>query len=180
MTYCVRCELDDSMYAHSPAAIKVAAREQQRPKPSRSGDRRNSSRDWEGERLLAADFLRAAKDEDQARSDFENAWDGSACWCDKCSERRWYGTADPAHAGLLIYSKVAMQAAVRSLLEERDHDKPLSLVEVLDLLRYRHNEARTRDADDVGLDQAVEDRGRSQKPAARWLGRSPGYYSRGH
>ena len=82
---------------------------------------------------------------------------------------------------LAQYSNIALQRAA-SLVYHDDvkHDERPPLRQWLLKLQELHAQARYHAADREDLEHALAKRSKSGKPPQRWLGRSPGYYSRGH
>ena len=184
MALCELCDLDDSMCAHSPGARRAVARGARRPRRGRRlawyERTTGSNRGWQGERVLALDFLREPEHMGDAASQLDSIWDYSHCGCLECFP---YDTheGDPAWDELSTFSAVALEEAMDVLM--RAYPDPHNAFprpgEWLEVVRQRHAAALQRQADEDGVDDALADRSRSQRPPARWMGRSPGYYSRG-
>lgn len=191
MAYCERCDLDDSMCAHSVAARRLAAankpgrgrrRARHQGEPAQPTGLRTSNREWDGERLGSVAYLRDKRHKELADRDLDITWNVYACMCPECTEvgRCYLDDDHPAVAGLVEYSLVALTEAMSRLMDlHPDHDFPPTPADWLEMVRQRHAEARTRDLDARDLDALAADSSRSQRPPARWVGRSPGYYSRG-
>lgn len=194
MSHCDRCDLDDSMCAHSAVALRIAAQERS-PTRTRSpavvrGRQRSTNREWDGERLRSDEYPRAAKhmDQDEAESQLESIWEWYGCQCvDCCDAKRCYlPPRQKGRADLAAYSFVALQSAMDELMAAYpDHRQRPRLSAWLQVVRRQHAAAQAHEAEEAArradandLDTAAKARSRSRKPPARWLGRSPSHYSR--
>lgn len=137
---------------------------------------------------MAADFLREPQHVNDAKHQIDSIWHCHGCWCDDCSADgagHWLDWPSPGENplwdALALYSALALTEAVAVLDREFPdwHVRHPSLQQWLDVLRNRHRTALELQAELDGIDMALVDRSRSARPPARWMGRSPGYYSRG-
>ena len=188
MPWCERCELDDSMCAHSPAALRVAERERRRARPTQSQrDIRgygptSSNREWSGEPVSATDYLREPRHAKDAGWQVDATYNAFGCICKDCERtgRCFLDEAAPEVDDLEEYSHVALGFSASLVFhDDVQHDQRPHLREWVRTLRERHVIARAHAADLADTDFMLAARGKSAKPPQRWLGRSPGYYSRG-
>lgn len=176
------------MCAHSPAALRIEERERRRARPGR-GPRdshgygpASSNGDRVSGPVGAGEFLRLPQHARDSGWQLDGIYNAYGCNCDDCQETgRCYMNPDaPEVDGLAAYSHVALQStAAIAFPDGVVHDRRPSLGEWLAVLRERHALARAQAASSDDLEQALADQAKSQKPPERWLGRSPGYYSRG-
>ena len=182
MPWCERCELDDTMCAHSPAALQVAARERRRARPVRwprdlhGFGPTSSNREWSGDPLSADDYLRAADHVKDARWQVDLTYDAYVGGCSDCLESGCCGLdfTAPEMDQLMTYSHLALGFAASLVFhDEVSHDHRPTLAAWLLTLQVQHASAGRRRSDQVDHEQMLFLRGQSAKPAVRWMGRSP-------
>lgn len=193
MALCEICDLDDAWCAHSARGRRATAPS---ARPRRLTPRRKidwdekttgTNRLWQGERLTAIDFLRRPEHKKDARHQIDIVWHCRACMCEPCVNNfyQWFTEPPPGSQrtweALTLYSGLALSEAMHVLDNDFPdwHERHPRLEDWLAVLRERHQQALERQADLDGIEMAQADRSRSARPPARWMGRSPGYYSRG-
>ena len=176
MAWCERCDLDTSMCAHSPAALRIEERERRRSRPAR-GPRdshgygpASSNSDRPSGPVGAGEFLRLPQHAGDSEWQLEGIYNAYGCICADCEETsRCYLDWDaPEVVDLATYSHVALQCTAAIVFHDGvEHDRRPSLGEWLAVLRERHALALAQAADRDGVERAIGARAKSQRPAQR-------------
>ena len=141
-----------------------------------------SNQEWDGGPVRARDFMRLPQHERYANSQLDIVYNGWGCMCFECMEtKRCYIDPDaPEIEELAQYSYLALTWSASLVYhDDVEHDARPPLNEWLATLRDAHSRARRTSADQDDLEHLHAERSKSRRPPQRWLGRSPGYYSRG-